>query len=209
MLDQAVRVFAHLKEIRLFLRLGHRAAAVRTFAVLQLALRPEGLTGRAVPALIGALIDIALVIKFFENLLNLALMHRIRRADKSVIAGVHQVPDAVNLTRRLIDKLLRGDSSLLSFQFNLLPMLVRTGLELYIIALRPLIAGDRVRQNNLVGVADMRLSRRVRDGSCNIIRSFISHGQTSLRYYVSALFLFMVLHTADSRPSLRTARREP
>ena len=158
MLDQTVRVFAHFKEIRLFLRLGDRAAAVRTFAVLQLALRPEGLAGRTVPAFIGSLVDIALVIKLFKDLLNLALMRRVRRADKAVIAGIHQIPDAVDLTRRLIDKLLRGDSSLLGFQLNLLPMLIRTGLELYVIALRSLPAGDRVCQNNLVSIADMRLS---------------------------------------------------
>ena len=48
MFDQPVRIFAHLKEICLFLRRFHFPAAVRTFPVHQLRLRPERFAGRTV-----------------------------------------------------------------------------------------------------------------------------------------------------------------
>ena len=52
----------------------HLAAAVRAFAVYQLGLGKEGLTGCTVKSLIVALVNIALIIQFLENLLYLLLM---------------------------------------------------------------------------------------------------------------------------------------
>ena len=62
MLDQTIRVFAHLKEVRFFLCRLHFAAAVRTLAVHQLGLGKEGLAGRAVHSLVISFVNIPLVI---------------------------------------------------------------------------------------------------------------------------------------------------
>ena len=60
-------------------------SAVRTFSVLELGYSPEGLTGSTVHTLILSLVDVALIVKLFKNLLNLLLVVRIGRTDKSVI----------------------------------------------------------------------------------------------------------------------------
>ena len=62
MLDQTVRILAHLEEIRLLLRRLNLASAVRTLAVHQLRLCEEGLAGRTIHPLIIPLVNVSLVI---------------------------------------------------------------------------------------------------------------------------------------------------
>ena len=162
-LHQAVGVLAHAEEVCLLLSVYTRAAAVRAAAVLQLALGPEGLTRLAVFALVRTLVNIALIIKLFEDLLHFFLMHRVGGADEFVIGGVHQIPDGLNLTGNLINVLLRRNAGCLGLLLNLLTMLVRTGLEVNIVTGHALVACDSVGQHDLVGVADVRLRRGVGD----------------------------------------------
>ena len=93
MLDQTVCIFAHLEEISLFLRRLYLTSAVRAFAVYQLGLGPEGLAGSTVQSLIRALVNIALVVQLFEDLLYLLLMILISGTDEFVIGSIHQIPD--------------------------------------------------------------------------------------------------------------------
>ena len=53
-------------------------------------------------------------------------------------------------------------------------MLIGTGLEADIIALLSLKTRDAVCKHDLIGVADMRLTGSICDGSCNIIRFFLT-----------------------------------
>ena len=99
----------------------------------------------------------------------------IRRADEAVIGGIHLIPDSLDFSCRFIDKLLRRLAGLCRSFLNFLTMLIRTGLEINIITVCTLIAGNAVRHDNLVGIADMRLARGIGDGSCNIIRSLVLH----------------------------------
>ena len=69
-LHQTVGVLAHAEEVSLLLGIHARAAAVRAAAVLQLALGPEGLTRLAVFTLVRTLVNIALIIQLFEDLLH-------------------------------------------------------------------------------------------------------------------------------------------
>ena len=87
--DQPIRVLTHTEEIRLFLGRLHLAAAVRALAVHQLGRGPEGLAGRAVQALVGSLVNVALLVKLLENLLYLLLVIIVRGADELVIGSVH------------------------------------------------------------------------------------------------------------------------
>ena len=84
-------IFAHTEEISLLLGRLHLTAAVGTFSIHQLGRGPEGLAGSTIKALISALVDIALIIKLFKNLLNLSLVILICGADKLVIGGI--LPD--------------------------------------------------------------------------------------------------------------------
>ena len=112
-IDESLRIFAHTEEICLFLRRLYRASAVRAFAVYDLGLGPEGLTRGTVKSLIAALVNIALIIELLENLLYLRLMILVGGADKFVVGCIHQIPDRLDLTRHVIDKLLRRDASLI------------------------------------------------------------------------------------------------
>ncbi len=173
--DQAVRIFAHFEEIRFFLLQGNRASAVRAFSVDKLSFRKEGFAGSAVPARILALIDVALVVHLFEHVLDLFLMIVVRRADEFVIRSIHKIPDPSDLRGGLIHESLRFFSGVFRFIFDLLTVFVRPGLEENVVSFHPLIAGDGIRQHDLVGIADMRLARRVGDRSRQIIGPFIAH----------------------------------
>ena len=167
--DEPRSVLAHAEEISLLLGRLYLAAAVGTLAVHQLGLREKGLAGGAVKALVVSLINISLIVKALENLLNLGLVVLVRGADELIIGGVHQVPDPLNLRRSLVHKLLGRHPCGLSLLLDLLTVLIGAGLEKYISALGPLIAGNGVRQHDLVGIADMGLAGGVGDGGGNII----------------------------------------
>ena len=85
MLDETVRVFAHLEEIGFLFGRLHFPPAVRAPAIHQLGLCKKGLAGSTVEPLICALIDISLFIKLPENFLHLFFMVFIRCTDKMVI----------------------------------------------------------------------------------------------------------------------------
>ena len=157
-LDEPVRIFAHLKEIGLFLCRLHLPAAVRTFAIHKLGLCEEGLAGSAVHPLVISLVNISLVVQLFENLLHLLLVIRIRGADELVVGGVHQIPDSLNLPCHIVHKLLWRHAGFLGLQLDLLPVLVGSGLEEHVIPLAPLVPGNGICQHDLVGVPDVGLA---------------------------------------------------
>ena len=68
MVNQAICVFAHTEEIRLFLRRLNLTAAVRTFAVNQLRLCKKGFAGSTVKPLIIAFVNVALIVQFLKYL---------------------------------------------------------------------------------------------------------------------------------------------
>ena len=157
----------------------HLAAAVGAFAVYQLALGPEGLTGGTVFAHILALVDVALLIQALEDLLYLCHMLGIGGADKLVIGCVHQVPNPMNFTGNVVYMLLGSNAGSLCLLLNLLTMLIGAGLKIDVITGHALITGNGVRQNDLIGVANMGLGRRIGNGSGYIIR-FLFHGKILL-----------------------------
>ena len=157
-LDQPVRILAHLEEICLFLRRLDLAPAVRTFPVHELGLCEKGLARRAVHAFIISFINISLLIELLKDLLHLLLMVCIRRTDKFVIRSIHQIPDPLDLSRHIVHELLRSDPCFLCLELDLLSVLVRPCLEEHIVSLAPLVARDRVREHDLIGVSDVRLA---------------------------------------------------
>ena len=104
--------------------------AVGAFPVLELALGPERLAGGAVFTLVGAFINITLVVKRFEDFLHRLLMVAVGRADKPVVRNVQQLPKLLDARNHLIYILLWGDAGSFCLLFDLLPMLVGTGEEI-------------------------------------------------------------------------------
>ena len=98
---------------------------------------------------------------------------------KAIVGCVHEVPDALNFRRYLVDIGLRRHAGIFCFALNLLTVLVRSGLKIYIIALFALKAGNRVRQNNLIGISDVRLAGSIGNRRRDIVgfSDFFSHSQ--------------------------------
>ena len=94
--------------------------------------------------------------------------------DKFIIRSIHQIPDTLDLACSLIYKLLWSDACSLCLLLDLLSVLIGTGLEEHIVSLSSLISCNTVCQHDLIGVADMRLTGSICDGSCNIIRFFLT-----------------------------------
>ena len=175
MLNQAVCILTHFKEICLFLRRLYFSSTVRAFAVYQLGFCPERFARRAVHSLIVTLIDITLVIQLLENLLYLFLVVCICSTDKIIIRGVHHIPDFFYLSCNLIYIFLRCDACLLCLLLNLLSVLIRSGLEVYVIPFPSAESCNRICQYDFIGVSNMRLTGSVSDGSCHIKFPFVTH----------------------------------
>ena len=167
--DQFVCILAHFEEICLFFSRYTWTSAVRTFAVYKLGLCEERLTWCTVHSFVMTLVDISLCIHFFEDFFDLLFMVFICCTDKFVIGCVHQIPDTFDLTGNVIYEFLRCNTSFLSLQLDLLAMLIRTCLEIYVITLLSLKTCDGICKNNLISISDMRFTGCVRNGSADII----------------------------------------
>ena len=167
----AVGVLTELEEVGLLLGVLHVASAVGALAVDKLALRPETLAGLAVLALVGALVDVAVVVHLLEDFLNGRNMIVVRRADEAVVRNIHELPqieDALFAADDVVDELLRGHARGLGLIFDLLAVLVGAGQEHDVIARQALVARHRVGRHGTVGVADVELIGRVIDGGGDI-----------------------------------------
>ena len=157
-INQAVCILAHFEEVCLLLCRLYLTATVRTLAVHQLGLRPEGLTGCTVQALIRALVDISLIVQFLKDFLHALLVILVCGADKIIIGCIDQIPDSLYLAGYLIHIFLRCNTGSLCLFLNLLTMLVSSSLEINVIALCTLIPCNGICKNDLVGISDMRFA---------------------------------------------------
>ena len=108
--NQAICILTHLKEICLFLCRVHWSPTIWTFAIHKLTLCKKGLAGCTIHSLISSLINIPLVVKLSKNLLHLLFMIFIGCSNKFIIGSVHQIPNFFNLPGNLIDMFLWCDS---------------------------------------------------------------------------------------------------
>ena len=105
-IDQLLRILAHTEKVCFLLGGLYRPSAVRALSVHHLGRRPEGFTGRAVKALVVSFVNISLIIKLFENFLDLLFMVGIGGPDKLVVRRIHQIPDPADLSGNLIHEFL-------------------------------------------------------------------------------------------------------
>ena len=173
MFDQTVRIFAHTEEISFFFCRLYFTAAVRTFAVYQLRLGKERLTRCTVHTFIMSLVDISLVVQFFEDLLYLFFVVCIGCTDKFIVRCVHQIPYSSDLCGNFIHKSLWCHTFFFCFQLDLLTVFISSGLEKHIVSLLSFKTGNAVCQDDLVGVSDMRFAGCIGNRSCHIKFLFI------------------------------------
>ena len=91
-IDQTILIFGEAEEIRFLFRLFHRPAAVRTFAVRRLNLRPERFARSAVEPFILAFINISFFVHPAEDILYALHMSVLCGADKIIIGNFHRIP---------------------------------------------------------------------------------------------------------------------
>ena len=133
-LHQLVLILAHFEEVRLFLCLLHLASAVGAFAVHKLRVCPETFARRTVPALVIALVYIALVVESFKYLLHRFFVIIVGGSDKFVVAYVEHIGNLADLTRNFVNVLLWGNTLRFGYFLYLLTVLVCTGKEKYVLA---------------------------------------------------------------------------
>ena len=170
--DQPGSVLVHPEEIALLLRLLHGAAAVRAAPVLQLQLRPEALAGRAVPALVFRLVNVALVVQLAEDLLHRLDMAVVRGADEIVVLDVHQLPQVLDPGDNPVHILLGRLSQGLRLLLDLLAVLIGSGQEKHVVSRQLLEPGHGVRRRGAVGVPDVQIVGGIVDRRGDVERLF-------------------------------------
>ena len=166
-------VFAHFEEIRFLFGFFHFAAAIGAFAACELAFRPERLARGAIPAFVRALINIALIVKLFEDFADLFFVIFIGRSDKVVVIDVHALPHRFDLVRNHIDVFFGRFAEFAGFFFDFLPVFVRSRLQINVVTLFFSESRYAVGKNRLVSVAYMWLGRSVSD--CRRYIIFLFH----------------------------------
>ena len=169
-LEEAVLEFRKLEEPVLLARrhATHRTLAIRAderarIVGLQVAFGIVGFFMDAVPALVGALVEVAFLVEVVPERLHGARLaigaraHEVGEGDIEHLPGVHEG------RHHGIAPFLRGHAVLLGGFGDLLAVLVKTGDERDVMAVHALVAGNRVRGDGRVGRAQMRRSVHVVD----------------------------------------------
>jgi hypothetical protein len=91
-----------------------------------------------------------------------------RRADEIIIRRIERLCHAPKLGSVAISQLAWGDSFLLGRLQHLDAVLVRAGQEEHVLAVEALEAGKRIRCEQFVGMADMRLAVRIGNRSGDV-----------------------------------------
>jgi hypothetical protein len=193
-LQQAVGVLAGLEEIGFLVGIVDLTAAVGALAVHELAVGPEALAGLAVVADVLALVDVALLIQFGEDLLAGLHVVVVGGADEAVVADIQQLPQVFDGGDDLVNVLLGGHAGIGGLILDLLAVLVGAGQEHDVIALHPLEARQRIAGHGGVAVADVQLIAGVVDGGGDVKCLVLTHGDM--------LFLSIVaVSQKSSRPA--------
>ena len=93
-------------------------------------------------------------------------------AHKPIIGRIHHIPYALDFVGNSVHELLGSYLRRRGFELDFLAVLVRTRLKIHVVALHTLRARNEVGKHNFIGVADVRLARRIRDSGSKIIFLF-------------------------------------
>ena len=131
-LKQAVGIFGNFEEIRFFGYFLDFTAAIRTFAVHELAFQPEAFTRRTVQTFVCSFIDVAFFVNAAENFLHNFFMTRLRCADEIVVGDVEHFPEVLETGNDFVYVFNRRNTLFLRFLFDFLSVLVGTCQEKYV-----------------------------------------------------------------------------
>ncbi len=178
--DQLVAELAQLEEPVLLLDGLHGAAAVGAAAVDEVVFVEEGLAGGAVEALVGVLVEVAVVIEGLQELLDAGDVALLGGADEVVVGDVEVAPELLELGELAVAPLLGGHAVLGCGLRDLLAVLVEAGEEVHVLAVEAVEAGDGVCRDSGVGGSDVGLAVDVVDGGGDVERG-LAHDALSCR----------------------------
>ena len=90
-------------------------------------------------------------------------------ANELVVGRVHQIEQTTDHPGHIIHKRLGVFPGRFGFFFDLLTVFIGAGHEEDVVTFLTFTARDRIRENDLVDVADVRLTGGVGNGCCQII----------------------------------------
>jgi hypothetical protein len=128
-------------------------------ALLDLVLHLEVGAARAVPALVGAHVDVPVVVHPLEHLLYAGHVLGVARADEEVVRDVQARHERLEALRVAVGQLLGLEALRARRVGDRLSVLVRAGQEEHVVAALAVMAGHDVRRDRRVGVA--QVGRRV------------------------------------------------
>ncbi len=138
-------------------------------AVLDLRLRLEVRAARAEPALVGALVDVAVVVDPLHDLGDPLEVLGVGGADEEVVRGVHGGRQLLEAHRVAVAQLARGDPLALGRQRDRLAVLVGAREEEHVLAPLAHVAGEHVGRDRRVGVPEMGLAVHVVDRRGDVV----------------------------------------
>ncbi len=197
--NDAVAVFGKAEEVTFFFQKLHIAPTVGAFAVYKLVFCEEGFTGRAVPAFIGAFVNVALVIKHFENFLYAFYMVIVRGTNESVIGDMEGFPKLLDAHNDFVGIFLGGHALARGNTLNFLAVFVRACQEHNVITAQTFVARHGVCRNGAVGMADVQLIAGVID-RCGDIEFFLCQSYLSFIVFYSGMETGRLAEKEKSRP---------
>ena len=124
---------------------------------------------RAVPALVQALVDVAVVVDALDDLLHLRHVLGVGGADEEVVGGVDPPGQLAKPWRVGVDQVPGGDALRLGRQHHRLAVLVGPGEEEDVLAALAHVPGEHVGGDRRVGVAEVRLGVYVVDRGGDVV----------------------------------------
>lgn len=151
------------------------ATAVGALAIDKVAFGELRLAWRAIVAVVGSLVEVAVVMELLHEVLDALHVARLRRADEVVVGDVEVAPQLGELRHLAVAPLLRRHAVRGSGLGDLLAMLVHAGEEEDIAPVHAGEAGGGVGRDGGVRGTDMRLAVNVVDGR-GYVEGFFAHG---------------------------------
>ena len=172
--DDSVLIFGKTEEIAFFFQQFHITAAVGAFAVYQLMFCEEGFARCAVPAFIGAFVDVALVVELFEDFLNGFYMVIVCGTDEFIVGDAECAPQFLDAFDDFVGVFLGCHALTVGDTFDFLTVFVGTCQEHNVVATQSFVTCHGVCCNGTVGMTDMQLITGVVNG-CGDIKFFFCH----------------------------------
>jgi len=128
-----------------------------------------GFVAHRVPAGIAAFVDVAIFGHRLPDCLAGAVMAFFGGANEIIIGGIERRRHTLELSRIAVCQFLRRHAFLARRLVHLGTVLVGSGQEIDLFAVKPLEAGQCIGSDQLIGMADMRLAIRIGNRGGDII----------------------------------------